>query len=99
MGFTQSHSGQVCERICSEGITSREGDVRDDKTQQDLSQGDKDDEKLFRRAKEVELQSWRDHNASDVANKKVADKDRVIWVLTQAKAWRASVSWDFKIQT
>ena len=34
--------------------------------------------KLFRRAKEAELQSWLDHKVFDVANKKVADKDRVV---------------------
>ena len=32
--------------------------------------------KLFRRAKEAELQSWLDHKVFDSVNKKVADKHR-----------------------
>ena len=48
--------------------------------------------KLFRRAKEAELQSWLDHKVFDVANKKVADKDRMIrvrWVLTWKSTGKA----------
>ena len=37
-----------------------------------------EDRRLFRRAKEAELQSWLDHKVFDVVNKKVADKDRVM---------------------
>ena len=35
-----------------------------------------EDRKLFRRAKEAELQSWLDHQVFDVVNRNVADKDR-----------------------
>ena len=44
-----------------------------------------EDRKLFRRAKEAELQSWLGHKVFDAVTKKVADKDRVMgapWVLT-----------------
>ena len=37
-----------------------------------------EDKKLFRRAKEAELQSWLDHQVFDVVNKNVANKDRVM---------------------
>ena len=56
-----------------------------------------EDRKLFRRAKEAELQSWLDHQVFDVVNKKVADKSRVMraskvlrWKSTsktQARLW------------
>ena len=44
-----------------------------------------EDKKLFRRAKEAELQSWLDHKVFDVVNKKIADKRGVMrarWGLT-----------------
>ena len=34
-----------------------------------------EDRKLFRRAKEADLQPWLDHKVFDVVNKKVPDKD------------------------
>ena len=43
------------------------------------------DRKLFRKAKELELQSWLDHRVFDLAKKKFVDQERVMrarWVLT-----------------
>ena len=42
------------------------------------SKSHKETRNFFRRAEEAELQSWLDHKVSHVANKKVADKDRVM---------------------
>ena len=47
------------------------------------------DRKLFRKAKELELQSWLDHRVFDLVKKKFVDQERVMrarWVLT----WRSS---------
>ena len=60
--------------------------------------------KLFRTAKEAELQSRLDHKAFDVVNNKAADRDRVMrarWVLTWRSTCKAkaSVSWVFKVRT
>ena len=51
-----------------------------------------EDRKLFRRAKEAELQLWLDHKVFSVVNKKVADEDcemRVRWVLTWKSTGKA----------
>ena len=43
------------------------------------------DRKLFRKAKELELQSWLDHRVFDLVKKKFIDQERVMrarWVLT-----------------
>ena len=43
------------------------------------------DRKLFRKAKELELQSWLDHRVFDLVKKKFVDQERVMrarWVLT-----------------
>ena len=51
-----------------------------------------EDRKLFRRAKEVALQSWLDHKAFDVVNMKVADKGpvtRARWVSTEKSNGKA----------
>ena len=63
------------------------------------------DRKLFRKAKELELQSWLDHRVFDMVKKKFVDQERVMrarWVLTwkstgKAKA-RLCVCWAFRIQ-
>ena len=65
------------------------------------------DRKLFRKAKELELQSWLDHRVFDLVKKKFVDQERervmrTRWVLTwkstgKAKA-RLCVCWAFRIQ-
>ena len=63
------------------------------------------DRTLFRKAKELELQSWLDHRVFDLVKKKFVDQERVMrarWVLTwkstgKAKA-RLCVCWAFRIQ-
>ena len=43
------------------------------------------DRKLFRKAQELELQSWLDHRVFDLVKKKIVDQERVMrarWVLT-----------------
>ena len=50
------------------------------------------DRKLFRKAKELELQSWLDHRVSDLVQKKVCDQGRVTrvrWVLTRKSTGKA----------
>ena len=59
-----------------------------------------EDETLFRRAQEAELQSWLDHTVFNVVTKKVADKDRVMrarWLLTVAvqRQIQGTMSWNF----
>ena len=47
------------------------------------------DRKLFRKAKELEVQSWLDHRVLDLVKKKFVDQERVMrarWVLT----WKSS---------
>ena len=50
------------------------------------------DRKLFRKAKELELQSWLDHQVFDLVKKKVVDQERVMrarWVLTWKSTGKA----------
>ena len=62
------------------------------------------DRKLFRKAKELELQSWLDHRVFDLVKKKFVDQERVMrarWVLTwksTGKQKHVSVCWAFRIQ-
>ena len=63
------------------------------------------DRKLFRKAKELELQSWLDHKVFDLVKKKFVDQERVMrarWVLTWKSSGkervRVCVCWAFKIQ-
>ena len=49
----------------------------------------KGDRSLFRKAKELELQSWLDHRVFDLVKKKFVDQERIMrarWVLT----WKSS---------
>ena len=48
--------------------------------------------KLFRKAKELELQSWLDHRVFDLVKKKFVDQERVMrarWVLTWKSTGKA----------
>ena len=50
------------------------------------------DRKLFRKAKELELQSWLDHRVFDLVKKKFVDQERVMrgrWVLTWKSTGKA----------
>ena len=50
------------------------------------------DRKLFRKAKELELQSWLDHRVFDLVKKKLVDQERVMrarWVLTWKSTGKA----------
>ena len=50
------------------------------------------DRKLFRKAKELELQSWIDHRVFDLVKKKFVDQERVMrarWVLTWKSTGKA----------
>ena len=52
------------------------------------------DRKLFRKAKELELQSWIDHQVFDLVKKKFVDQERVMrarWVLTWNSTGKAKV--------
>ena len=51
------------------------------------------DRKLFRKAKELELQSWLDHRVFDLVKKKFVDQERVMrarWVLTWKSTGKAN---------
>ena len=51
------------------------------------------DRKLFRKAKELELQSWFDHRVFDLVKKKFVDQERVMrarWVLTWKSTGKAT---------
>ena len=50
------------------------------------------DRNLFRKAKELELQSWLDHRVLDLVNKKLVDQERIMrarWVLTSKSSGKA----------
>ena len=58
-------------------------------TERKLSESDR---KLFRKAKELELQSWLDHRVFDLVKKKFVDQERVTrvrWVLTRKSTGKA----------
>ena len=53
------------------------------------------DRKLFRKAKELELQSWLDHRVFDLVLKKFVDQERVArarWVLTWKSTGKAKAT-------
>ena len=52
----------------------------------------KSDRKLFRKAKELELQSWLDHRVFDLVKIKFVDQERIMrarWVLTWKSCGKA----------